>query len=65
MTDLTVETIKLVHPHYTDAQAEAHLAMHMALEPARALIASRPNAAPLMTAFGDVVRLYVKVAAAR
>lgn len=38
MADLTVETIKLVHPHYTDAQAAAHLEAHKAAEPLRALI---------------------------
>jgi tRNA C32,U32 (ribose-2'-O)-methylase TrmJ len=38
MADLTVETIKLVNPHYTDKMAEAHLAAHQAAEPLRAMI---------------------------
>lgn len=36
--EITVKSIKLHNPHYTDKMAEAHLAAHQAAEPLRAMV---------------------------
>lgn len=63
---LTLDAIKAVHSHYTDAEAEAHLEAHNALAGWRALTMALPGSAG--SSFGraaaDMVRAYVRVKAA-
>ena len=53
---LTVAVIKALHPHYTDAQAEAYLAAHHAAAPLRALLPEGPHSARLSEAISQIVR---------
>lgn len=63
---LSVETIKAVYPHYTDAEAEAHLEAHNALAPWMALTSPLPGSAgqSFGRAIADQIRAYVRVKAA-
>ena len=54
---LTVATIKVVHPHYTDAQAEAHLAAHTAAAGLRALVPDGPQAARVNASISQIVSI--------
>lgn len=59
---LTVAVIKALHPHYTDAQAEAHLAAHHAAASLRALLPEGPHSARLSASISQIVAIIAQAA---